>query len=446
MSITRRSDGAILHANALVIELLGLRFEQVIGRRTPEFYCHPADRETLLGLVENDGFVRDHELYLKRADGAARWVVLAVQPTTFDGEPALIAGFYDVTARREAEEALRESEERWRSLSENAPDIIATVDQEGTILATNRTVPGFSVDEVVGNTVYDYIAEEHHHCVRRALRDTFEGGPGDRIEVLGTGPSGAMAWYDVRLGPFMRDGRVASATWIATDVTDRKQAHDKLRQSEELYRAVVQNVDEVIYMVALDNDPLTGLLRFASARTKDILGYDPDEFRRDPTLWFRNIHRDDRSRVLGSTRQAFARGESTVREYRLRHRESGEYVWLEDKIVPQVDGAGNTVAFLGVARDITSRKRTEERLRRMAQTVERKVEGRMPKEERYGLTFREMAVLQLVASGRSDKEIAALLNISPRTAHVHVANVLRKMEARSRTEAAVSAVKEGLAT
>ena len=70
----------------------------------------------------------------------------------------------------------------------------------------------------------------------------------------------------------------------------------------------------------------------------------------------------------------------------------------------------------------------------------------MPKEMRYGLTFREMAVLQLVASGQSDKEIATLLNISPRTAHVHIANVLRKMEARSRTEAAVRAVKEGLAT
>jgi len=446
MSITRRSDGIILHANTLLGDLLALQSEQVIGRRTPEFYYRPADRETLLGLVNKDGFVRDHELHIKRADGADRWVILSVQSTEFDGETALITGFYDVTARREAEEALRESEERWRSLSENAPDIIVTVDRAGTILATNRTVPGFSVEEVVGSTVYDYIAEEHHDCVRQALRDTFEGGAGARIEILGTGASDAMAWYNVRLGPFMRDGRVATATWIATDVTDRKHAHDKLRRSEELYSAVVQNVDEVIYMVALDNDPLTGLLQFASARTKDILGYDPDEFRRDPTLWYRNIHRDDRAQVLGSTRQAFAKKESTVREYRLRHKESGRYVWLEDKIVPQVDGAGNTVAFLGVARDITTRKRMEKRVRRIAQTVEHKVEDRMPKEKRHGLTFREMAVLQLVASGQSDKEIATLLNISPRTAHVHVANVLCKMGARSRTEAAVRAVKEGLAT
>jgi len=448
MAITRRSDGIILHANALLGDLLALQSEQVIGRRTPEFYYHPADRETLLGLVKKDGFVRDHELHVKRADGAERWVVLSIQPTTFDGEPVLITGFYDVTARREAEGALRESEERWRSLSENAPDIIVEVDREGTILATNRTVPGFSVEEVVGSTVYDYIAEEHHDRVRRALRDTFEGEAGDRIEVLGTGPSGAIAWYDVRLGPFMRDGRVVKATWIATDVTDRQRAQDELRVSEELYSAVLQNVDEAIYLVDLGNDSLTqrALLRFASARTKDILGFDADEFRSDPTLWFRSIHRDDRSQVLGSTRQAVAKAEPTVREYRLRHKESGQYVWLEDKIVPQVDGAGNVVAFLGVARDITSRKRMENRARRIAQTVERKVEERMPKEERYGLTFREMAVLQLVASGQSDKEIATVLNISPGTAHVHVANVLRKMGARSRTEAAVRAVNEGLAT
>ena len=438
----------ILHGNTLLGDLLALKSERVNGRRAPEFYYDPADRETLLGLVNKDGFLRDHELHIKRADGADRWVILSVQSTEFDGETALITGFYDVTARREAEEALRESEERWRSLSENAPDIIVTVDREGTILATNRTVPGFSVEEVVGSTVYDYIAEEHHDRVRRALRDTFEGGAGDRIEVLGTGPSGAIAWYDVRLGPFMRDGRVATATWIATDVTERKRTQDDLRRSGELYSAVLQNVDEVLYLVDLGNDSLTvrGLLRFASARTKDILGFDADDFRRDPTLWFRNVHRDDRSRVLGSTRQAVAKAEPTVREYRLRHKESGQYVWLEDKIVPQVDGAGHVVAFLGVARDVTSRKRMENRARRIAQSVVRRVEERMPKEKRYGLTFREMAVLQLVASGQSDKEIATLLNISPRTAHVHVANVLRKMEARSRTEAAVRVVKEGLAT
>ena len=447
MSITRRSDGTILHANTLLSDLLALQSEQVIGRRAPEFFYHPADRDTLLGLVKKDGFVREHELHIKRADGADRWVILSLQPTTFDGEPALITGFYDVTARREAEETLRESEERWRSLSENAPDIIVTVDRKGTVLSANRSVPGISLEEVVGNTVYDFIAQEHHDCVVRALRDTFEGASGSRIEVLGAGPLGAIAWYDVRLGPFMSAGRVSKATWIATDVTERKRAQDELRQSEELYRAVVENVDEVIYMVALDNDPLTGgLLRFASARTKDILGYDADEFRSDPTLWFRNVHRDDRSHVLESTRQAVAKAEPTVREYRLRHKESGQYVWLEDKIVPQVDGAGNVVALLGVARDITTRKRMEKRFRRTAQTVERKVEDRMPKEQRYGLTFREMAVIQLVASGQSDKEIATILNISPGTAHVHVANVLRKMGARSRTEAAVRAVKEGLAT
>ena len=58
----------------------------------------PAANNLMLGLVKKYGFVRDHELHIKRADGANRWVVLSMQPTTFDCEPALIAGFYDVTA------------------------------------------------------------------------------------------------------------------------------------------------------------------------------------------------------------------------------------------------------------------------------------------------------------------------------------------------------------
>jgi PAS domain S-box-containing protein len=445
MGITRRADGTILHANELLGGLLALQHPQLIGRRASEFYCDPADREAVLVLVKRDGFVRNHELCLKAADGAIRWVALSMRPATFDGESALISGFYDVTARKEAEDEVRESEERWRSLSENAPVIIATVDREGTILATNRTLPPFSLEQVVGTRVYDYIAGEHHERVQRALEDTFEARTSRQFEVLGTGPVGTAAWYDVRLGPRMRHGGVASATWIATDVTEQKRSQDELREREELYVSVVENVSEIIFMVTVEADRLLGPVQFANARTNEILGLDSDRLVDRPAIWYQAIHRGDRTRVATKVRQAFADGQPIVLAYRFRHGRTGKYVWLESNFVPRVDGDGRTVAFLGVTRDITERKREEKHLKRVASAVERSVEGRMPKEKRYDLTFREMTVLQLVASGQSDKEIAATLNISVGTTHVHVANVLGKMDARSRTEAAVRAVKEGLA-
>ena len=86
----------------------------------------------------------------------------------------------------------------------------------------------------------------------------------------------------------------------------------------------------------------------------------------------------------------------------------------------------------------------EETLEQMREELEAKVERQLGRKNLYGLTFRELTVLHLVAAGRADKEIAGELGISPLTVHKHVANVLAKMGASSRTEAGVRALREGL--
>jgi DNA-binding NarL/FixJ family response regulator len=94
--------------------------------------------------------------------------------------------------------------------------------------------------------------------------------------------------------------------------------------------------------------------------------------------------------------------------------------------------------------EIGERKRAEKALQKAREEIESRVERRMQQVNGYGLTFRELTVLHLVAAGQSDKEIATALGISPLTAHKHVANILDKMVAASRTEAGVRALREGL--
>ncbi|MCH7718730.1 MAG: response regulator transcription factor, partial [Chloroflexi bacterium] len=96
------------------------------------------------------------------------------------------------------------------------------------------------------------------------------------------------------------------------------------------------------------------------------------------------------------------------------------------------------------ARDITERKQTQEALRQARELLEGRVERQMVRRNPYRLTFREFTVLHLVAAGRANKEIARELDISVLTAHKHVANILGKMNAASRTEAGVRALREGL--
>ncbi len=136
----------------------------------------------------------------------------------------------DITEHKRAEEALRESEEQWRSLVENIPDIIMTLDRDGTILFINRTPPGFTVEATIGVIVYDYVPPEHHDTLRKSLEGVFEAGDAHGFEIAGAGPFGRTSWYFNRIGPVVRDGRVVAATLIATDITEQRRAEEALRK------------------------------------------------------------------------------------------------------------------------------------------------------------------------------------------------------------------------
>ncbi len=129
-------------------------------------------------------------------------------------------------------------------------------------------------------------------------------------------------------------------------------------------------------------------------------------------------------------------------EYRVLAK-SGQYLLLETVPRPRIVD-GKVVATFGIVRDISERKRMEEALQSAREELESAVECQMQRGSVYGLTFRELTVLHLVADGRSDREIAAILGISNQTAHKHVASILSKMRVASRTEASVRAVREGI--
>ena len=118
-------------------------------------------------------------------------------------------------------------------------------------------------------------------------------------------------------------------------------------------------------------------------------------------------------------------------------RKNGEIVDVLLSAIAERDAEGEFKRSFAILRDVSDRKRLQE-------SREGKVERRVLRRNPYGLTIRELVVLDLVATGKADKEIAAELAISPLTVSTHVANILAKMDASSRTEAAVRAVQEVL--
>ncbi len=137
---------------------------------------------------------------------------------------------------------------------------------------------------------------------------------------------------------------------------------DTLRKSEEEHRMLIENINEIIYMVSIGEDPLKGRVDLVSGQVKNIIGYGQEDFLKDPELWFRIIHPDDAPVVSRFAPGLIEKQEKTTRYYRIRHKETGEYRWLEDKVIPIIDDKGHITGLFGVARDITERKRLEEQL------------------------------------------------------------------------------------
>jgi PAS domain S-box-containing protein len=169
------------------------------------------------------------------------------------------------------------------------------------------------------------------------------------------------------------------------------------------------------------------------------LGYTPEELVGKPVLGV--FYQDDMEEVAGQLAACVAApGELCHWEFR-KVRKDGEVIWVKEAARATQDSSGETIVLI-VCEDITERKRMEEELQRVREELEGKVDRKVRSEAAYGLTFRELTVLHLVAQGSSDKDIAETLSISRLTASKHVANILTKMGAPSRIEASTRAVRE----
>ena len=218
----------------------------------------------------------------------------------------------------------------------------------------------------------------------------------------------------------------------------REQAEEALREGEQMFRLVAQNVAEVLWLL----DPTDYHVIYVSPSYEELWDRTCDSLYEDPMSWLAAVHPEDFDRVSAALDRQAETGEFDE-EFRLT-RSDGSSRWVSDRGFAVKDESGQVIYVVGLANDITEHKEAEEALQESREELELKVEAEMLRGNAYGLTFRELTVLHLVAAGRVDKEIASELGIRPSTASRHVRNIMIKMSATSRTDAGVRAVKEQL--
>lgn len=324
----------------------------------------------------------------------------------------------------------------FRIVAEQSLSLIVVTDPSGTIQYVNPTFcrsTESNPDDVLGRRIHELgrLDEE----VVADLSNSIGFGRPWRGELLARAKNSCEIWLHCSISPLTDyAGRVTHFISVGLDITDRRRVEAALRESEERFRRLAETTAAAT--IIFDGPRI----RYANRATALITGYRSEELM-GKNFW--ELAHPEVERLTAENLLRTSPGEQIATRAEIGIiTKSGETRWL-DLSIGFVDLDGKQLV-LGIGFDVTERRRMEEALGGLRRELERKVERSLAGANPYSLTFRELTVLHLAAGGRSDKDIAAILGIRRQTVSKHIANLLDKMKAGSRTEAVVRALREGL--
>lgn len=277
--ISRESDGVIYEVNQSFLNMLEVRREQVIGRRSTELnLIRPEERTNALKILNQEGRLRDLELHVPRLAGPSRCVLISTERIQMAGEPLLLTIIRDITERKRAEEALKEAMERYEQhvrlfegVASTTPDFVYLFDPQGRFVYANRRlleVWGMALPDVIGRTCRELGYEQWHHDMHmREIARVIETKAPIKGEVPFKAPlTGIFGVYEYIFTPvFDTKGGVEFIAGTTRDVTERKDAESELRETREqltiLTAQLEQRVEERTRELSQSQDALRALAR-----------------------------------------------------------------------------------------------------------------------------------------------------------------------------------------
>ena len=364
LSLATLPEGRLMEVNPAVLANFGYRREELIGKTTSElnFWVNPADRDRLLGRLAEQGALDGVELAMRKKNGEEIIILASVNLVQIGGQTCTLTSMLNITAHKQAQQALNQSLSLMRATLESTADGILLVNTEGKIETFNRVfarmwrlpddVLATKDDSRALQCVLDQLSEPQkfiekvHHLYAHPLEESFD----------------SLTFKDGRVferysRPQLIDRQVVGRVWSFRDITERRQTEAALRESEASFRALFEQA--AVGVTRMETS--TGRFLDVNRKYCEITGYSREELLQTN---FQAIgHPEELAEDLLSMGRMLA-GE--IREYsmpRQHVRKDGTLVWLELTVSAMWQPGEPPGHHIAVVQDITARRQTELALR-----------------------------------------------------------------------------------
>ncbi|HEX9333138.1 MAG TPA: PAS domain S-box protein, partial [Anaerolineales bacterium] len=355
-------EGKITFLNRAAKEIYGFEPEELLGHSFAEIldsqHYHQDELIRFRETLEHADEFKDVEIYVRHRDG--RQIILSSNSIVLRDESGNMTGVtgssHDITMHKQVEDVLKEERNLLRTLIDNLPDHIFVINAQGRKTLANtadwKASGGKTMEDVIGKSVFDtYPPElaEQYWQLDKAIIDS--GQPLINYEEPGLDADGNQVSILTTKVPFRdSEGKIIGLVGIGRDITERKQAEEKLRLSDQ----ILQRVNALVLVA--DSQ---GSIIYVSPAAKTILGYEPDELLGDNWWKLSRFESSEARNEKGYVGQA-ARGEVPIAneayERSIRDR------WGNTRWISWVDAAGPDGLLIGVGHDVTEREQAKARI------------------------------------------------------------------------------------
>ena len=374
-------DRRIVEANDTAVKAYGYPREQLLQMHSIDLRANEAresfedDRQKAAALGS-----RKYETVHQRSDGSTFPVEANVRVIVAEGKQYRQAIIRDISERKHAENALHESEAKFRGISHAAQDAIILLDPAGSVRYWNpaaERIFDYAESEILGKNMHRLLApQRYQEEAQRGFAQFSKTGTGRyvgrTVELTGLRKDGTEFPVEVSFSGFEKAG-AWHAVGIVRDVTERKRAEEALRDSEWRFRQLAENISEAFWFLSFKPEQLV----FVNPAFTRIWGIAEQDIRYRPRILMESVHPDDKDKVLRAFESWRAKGSAEGYELQYRiARPDGTIRWVCNHVAGVMDDRGGLWGACGVIEDITERKRAEDEIRALNATLERRVAER----------------------------------------------------------------------